>query len=484
MAIAWGAGGNRSYADESVNPGESEEQGQSNNDYLIGVNYFSGWWKDPNILFHIPETGVPRLEGPDWRELYPEREPKYGWFDDEQQIMDQQIVDASASGIDFFVFGWFTDRPGRGEGVGVGIDNGYQFFMNSPENDRMKFTISYNNHNPFTISYLRTADMTQEQWEQLRAEEWDKMTDQWIELFKHPRYLKIDGKPVMHLFSVQTFQQDFSTGTRDDLNPHELAQIPEERQILLDAMESFRNKVKDAGFPDVLFGGGLDQPGFDGEYVQAHDDGVYDFFTAYNRIPTFRVAEHHNPIYNLVRDHHDYVWDYYNRYKRPDTDYVPVISWGWDKVLKPSLPIWDIEKTPDNLGNFLREAREYLDEHPQTNMADNPVKMAIIASWNEMGEGHYLVPTLADGDVYTRQVGQVFGFDDLEGQIKVRYADWKSALTDWADFWQTNFPDARLTSTIQALISALPAEWDSSQDVQNLIQQIMEVKVAVDGSVQ
>ncbi|TIH36642.1 glycoside hydrolase family 99-like domain-containing protein [Subtercola vilae] len=391
-------------------------RGAQNDDYFVGANYFSGWRSGDNFHFDY-------LNGTDWRADHPELEPKYGWYDDTQSVIDQQIVDASANGLDYFVFDWYPERPTINDGGELGgLHTGMNLFRTSAEKSRMQFMINYIDGGSFNIGALRTPGMTQAQYETVRSAEWNTITDKWVSLFADPSYVKIDGKPVIEIYDVQRFTTDFSTGTRPILNPHQLAQVPEERAVLQSAVDVLKSKARAAGFPDVIIGGGLQQPGFSGEYVSAHDyDGLYDFFTAYAWHDMKRVPAADNSYDNLIRDNHDYVWNYFARYIDANSDYVPVVSQGWDNIVHPEYNSWTIDKTPEAFGNYLRETKTFLDEHPQTNLSPgSSVKMAIIGSWNELFEGHYFLPTKADGDAYTSQVGRVFGTNDRDGTVRAR----------------------------------------------------------------
>ncbi|WP_116953153.1 glycoside hydrolase family 99-like domain-containing protein [Jiangella endophytica] len=393
----------------------AETSAVPDDDYVIGTYYFSGWYQEPNRHFSNPLING----GRDWRLDAPEREPAYGWYDDSQTVMDQQIIDASSNGVDYFVFDWFPDRPdlddregGMGQGGSYGLHNGLNLFRTSPNKSSMQFSLIWANHAPFDMQSLRTPGMTQAAYEAARAAEWDTITDEWVELFADPQYLKIDNKPVISTFDVQSMQKDFSTGTRPNLNPHQLAGVPEERAVLADAIAILRQKAKDAGFADVLFGAGLTQPGPSGEYVAAHDqdDDVYDFFSSYNWAPLKWTDQLDLSYHNMIRSHHDYVWDYYAANVEPETDYIPVISAGWDNILRTDRERWVDQHTPLEFGSMLREAKAFLDEHPQQSLSGgSDLKMAVIASWNELFEGHAIVPTKAEGDAWVSQVGEVFG---------------------------------------------------------------------------
>lgn len=389
-------------------------------DYLVGATYFSGWHSGDNFHFEYKN-------GQDWRPDHPEREPLYGWYDDTQAVMDAQIVDASTNGVDFFSFDWYAERPAIGDGGVLGqLHNGMDLFRTSPENHRMSYVVNYINGSAFSISSLKTAGMTQAQYETVRAAEWDLLTTQWVDLFQDPAYLKIDGKPLIEIYDVQRFSSDFSTGAHPDWNPHQLAQDPTERAVQTAAIELLKDKADAAGFDDVLIGGGLQQPGFSGEYVNAHDyDGMYDWFSAYGWHDMKRVPDPDNRYDNLIRDNHDYVWDSYATYKNPAVDYIPLITSGWDDIVNPQYNKWSIGKTPEAFGNYLREAKSYVDAHPQTNLEPGAEHRIVkIGSWNELFEGHSIVPTKLEGDAYVSQVAAVFGAPQLDTTVTVSADDY------------------------------------------------------------
>lgn len=398
-------------------------------EYLIGATYFSGWYSGDNFHFEYKN-------GQDWRPDHPEREPLYGWNDDTQDVMDAQIVDASANGLDYFSFDWYAERPSVNDGGTLGkLHTGMNLFRTSEEQDRMSYMINYINGSSFSISSLRTPTMTQAEYETIRAAEWDLLTTQWVDLFQDDSYLKVDGKPLIEIYDVQRFTADFSTGAHPSWSPHDLAQDPAERAVQTAAIQVLKDKAALAGFPDVLIGGGLQQPGFSGEYVNAHDyDGMYDWFSAYGWHDMKRVPDQDNSYYNLIRDNHDYVWDYYAKYKNPDVDYVPLITSGWHDIVNPQYNSWTIDKSPEAFGNYLREAKSYLDAHPQTNLdPGNDVRLAKIGSWNELFEGHYIMPTKQDGDAYVSQVADVFGTTQPSASSQARAANLSAALTSLVD---------------------------------------------------
>ena len=71
--------------------------------YLVGVYYFAGWWRDP------PNKWITR--GVDWRPQYPGRVPILGEYND-QDTMDKEIIAAADHGVDFFQILWYSVAEG------------------------------------------------------------------------------------------------------------------------------------------------------------------------------------------------------------------------------------------------------------------------------------------------------------------------------------------------------------------------------------
>src|ERR1035441_5867042 len=82
-------------------------------DVLVGVNYFPGWWKP------LPNKWQDR-RGEDWRLRFPERVPSLGEYND-QETMNREIKAAAEAGVDFFSILWYYYPGGRGSVVLRGL---------------------------------------------------------------------------------------------------------------------------------------------------------------------------------------------------------------------------------------------------------------------------------------------------------------------------------------------------------------------------
>ena len=124
------------------------------------------------------------------RRDFPEREPLAGWYDDTQERFDSHLRAMDDAGLDVLVIDWYPDHVSDQHDARV--NHGLRFCMNSAAGVSVRFCITLINHEPFAMK-------TDEDWETAIA--------QWLEAFKHPRYWRIDGKPVFTLHSNWHLEQ-------------------------------------------------------------------------------------------------------------------------------------------------------------------------------------------------------------------------------------------------------------------------------------
>ena len=105
---------------------EGDDRVRDSKEYLVGVYYFAGWWKEFPTKYHIG--------GGDWRPAYPERRALLGEFND-QATMDKEITAATSHGVDFFQILWYyVDKVDRTKPQLKHVDrlnDGVRFFMAS-----------------------------------------------------------------------------------------------------------------------------------------------------------------------------------------------------------------------------------------------------------------------------------------------------------------------------------------------------------------
>lgn len=303
---------------------------------LFGAYYYDGW-SGVNGSREDWAKDAPRMLTKKMRFEFPEREPIWGWRNDDIRIMERQIDLASKNGIDFFAFCWywsddngaFNENAVKANPRHVSLD----LFMKAKNKDKMKFCIMIANHNGASIQ---------------GEDNWRKAIDYFSgTYFSDPQYLCVENKPVVMYFLPQQAQ------------PYVLS--------MKDVAES---------------------KGFDGLYTMCCGGYLpsFDAMTWYNTFESTNQSEAHG--YSQLLTCIENKWS-----SMLDAAIVnPLCSAGWDKRPWESKEnsVYYVNKTPKLFLSHLKNAVDFVYS------TDNPNPIIMIYAWNELGEGGYLVPTKGD----------------------------------------------------------------------------------------
>lgn len=295
-------------------------------DLQIGAYYFDGWATDKSSAF------TDKL-----LTQFPEREPIWGWRDDDIKIMERQIDVASKNGIDFFAFCWywaddhgsFNEKAVRAKPAHTSLD----LFLKAKNKNKMKFCIMIANHDGARID-------GENNWR--RAIEY--FADSY---FNDSQYLCVDSKPVVIYY------------------------LPKEAQMSLGAMREEAVKKGYNGLYTMSCGYGLDG---------------YDALTWYNSFESIKRPEQHE-----YRDLTSWIENSQNRVPNK-WNVAPLCSAGWDKRPweKIESNAYYVNRSPQLFRNHLYKAIDYVYDRK------NPHPIIMIYAWNEYGEGGYIAPTKGD----------------------------------------------------------------------------------------
>jgi len=325
----------------------------------LGAYYFAGWAGkspyDDGTPEHAWAKGMPTHFTKKLATEFSGRTPVWGWRDDTPELMERQIDLAADNGITYFSFCWYwKDTKGPINVSAIEKDSKHipmYMFMDAKNNSRMEYCLLIANH--------RGAEI-------IGTEAWKQAADYWIEnYFKHPRYLKSEGKPVVMIFLP---------GGADK-----------------DGLAYLQEAAKKAGFPGVLVAGCGNSSVENGFQVQ----------TVYNTKPTKGLNLTDIYPFKMLADWNISVW---NSYNKPGMPYIPCVTAGWDR--RP----WEAKDgeglgagsqvsahfdrgTPGDLKKYMKSLVKWMDAHPDKTTKD---RLAIIYAWNEIGEGGWLVPCKDD----------------------------------------------------------------------------------------
>lgn len=175
--------------------------------YEIGAYYFPNYHKDSrNAVAHWPgwtewevvKKAVPRYEG----HVQP-KQPLWGYEDEaDPQVMAQKIEAASRHGVTNFIFDWYwyDDGPFLQNGLEQG-------FLHAENNDQIKFSLMWANHDWFDIHPQRVGQPYKLLYPGAVCKNtFETIIDYTIgKYLAHESYLRIDGACYFSIYELNTF---------------------------------------------------------------------------------------------------------------------------------------------------------------------------------------------------------------------------------------------------------------------------------------
>lgn len=342
----------------------------------LGAYYFAGWsGKSPydnGSVSNAWAKGMPTHFTKKLGTEFAGRTPVWGWREDAPGVQERQIDLAADHGLAFFAYCWyFKDSKGPLNAEVIEkhpLHEPMKRFMVAKNNTRMEFCLLVANHVGAEI---------------VGTEAWKQAADYWLKnYFGHPRYLRMNGMPVVMIFLPKGSDKD--------------------------GLAYLQEAARKVGFPGVWVAGCGN--------VKTEDD--YQIVTAYNTRPGKDAngiafnAEESYPYKTLV-DWNVSAWSSTNQ---PDMPRIPLATQGWDcrpwqakngEGLGKGSPVTPhfARGTPEEFESYLRRMVEWMDANPKK---VTPDRLGLIYAWNEIGEGGWLVPCRDDPDgAYLKAIRRV-----------------------------------------------------------------------------
>ncbi|MRX68171.1 hypothetical protein GJU42_09400 [Flavobacterium resistens] len=323
----------------------SQTSQKNNQKIKWGAYYFDGW--TGTYPYHIT---------PELTKSFSNRESKWGWITSSQEIMNEQIDLASNSGLSFFSFCWYYN--GKEKYKNEPLNRSLSFYINSPNIGKLGYNLLVANHAGFIIG----------------PDDWSTVCAEWINQFKSKAYLKIDGKPLITFFTLNTLVDKFQTEDK-----------------VKDAFNQLRRQAIEAGLKGVLIAVAL---GPNKKDISSAEACGVDILTGYNyHNAGFVSGKGIVPIENLQKKEVD-VWNQFS--KISSLPYIPVVTLNWDPRPWASTSKGYSDSpyftgfSENSIYNSVFACKNWLQVNSNSTMKE---KIGFIYAWNEYGEGAYLTPT-------------------------------------------------------------------------------------------
>jgi hypothetical protein len=364
-----------------------------NTTYHVAAYYWPAYHDEPRWRpffngtegeWEIIKSSKPKFEG----HRQP-RVPMWGYENEtDPEVMETKIDAAVSHGVNVFVFDWYwyEGQPFLEDCINKG-------FLGAKNNDKIQFYIMWANHAATTLWDKRRSHDYDTIWTgEVDRANFDMITDRIIgQYMQHPSYLKIDGKPVFSIYELGTLIRG-------------LGGIENTRA----ALDSFRDKAKIAGFPDLHIQAILwnNIPGTEsnipGDQTRTQNNTIQalgiNSLTNYQFVHLSAPVDHYTDWAETAVSNWP-VWD-----REFSVPYFPHVATDWDTNSRfvEYMPCIKEGVNPENFKKYLLKAKAYLDAHP------DQVKLVTINSWNEWSEGSYLEPDTEHGMKYLEAVKEVF----------------------------------------------------------------------------
>lgn len=373
---------------QAQNAGRSKVQ-----PYKVAAYYWPAYHDEPRWRTFFDGTEgeweIIRNAKPKYEGHRQPRVPLWGFEDETDPVVMEKKIDAAVShGVNVFAFDWYWYR-GK-PFLEDCINNG---FLKAKNINKMEFYIMWANHAATTLWDKRLSHKYDTIWTSyVDRATFDTITDRIINKYmKHPSYLKIDGKPVFAIYELGTLIKG-------------LGGIQQTRV----ALDSFREKVKKAGFPGlhlqaILWSNIPDtKSNVPGDQVKTQNNTIEAL--GINSLTNYQYVHVSAPVDNYIDWANTAVafwpkWD-----KEFSVPFFPHVAVDWDTNSRfyEYKPCLKKGVNPENFKIYLQKAKAYLDAHPKQ------PKFVTINSWNEWSEGSYLEPDMVNGMKYLDAVSEVF----------------------------------------------------------------------------
>lgn len=317
-------------------------------EYLVGMQSCNMWKEGSHF-------------GWDWINPFEDRLSYMGFYDEgSSEVKDWEIKWMIEHGIDYELFCWY--RPPDGNNVPIKYPRSayalHEGFFNAEYSNMTKFAIAWENG---SVGVSGSKDFR------------ENVVPFWIEqYFKDPRYLVVDNKPVVSIYTLSGLKKAFG----------DTASIRAE-------MDYLRQACVNAGFSGCIIL--LSSSSLSAEELKTIGDAGIDCIYNYSWGNSAGMVENQmsslstqkslggvDMMATMSMGRDDTPWERTGGSFASVEDFTRLLNWAKDEFI-PSLPA-------DSLGR----------------------RFIMFGNWNEYGEGHFLSPCNLAGFGYLDAIGKVF----------------------------------------------------------------------------
>jgi hypothetical protein len=342
------------------------------------------FWPEGNGEWQTVRRAEARFPGHRWP-----RRPLWGYVNEADPYVMQMQIDAAANhGVNVFIYDWYwyDGRPFLEQCLNQG-------YLQAANNQRVRFYLMWANHDVVPVWDRRLAHLDPETviWRGgVDRAEFEHVCRRLIErYFTHPNYYRIGGKPVFLIYKLQTLMDGLGG-----------------EAATAEALRWFRTCAVEAGLSGLHLQACTRSTKHNYSGV---DGGAVTHREVVERLE-FDSQTHYQFVHftDIDRDYSQIMRDVVEEWQRIDREfsvpYFPHVSVGWDnnprfQTFRPGVVK---NNTPEAIEAALREAKAYVDAHP-----DQP-PLVTVNSWNEWTETSYLQPDDLYGYGYLDAVKRVF----------------------------------------------------------------------------
>ena len=209
---------------------------------------------------------------------------------------------------------------------------------------------------------------------EIEKSDWNLVSKEWLELFKDEEYLKVDDKPLIIFFSLNSLIKNFGSTEKVKI-----------------AFDSLRYTAVKLGLKGVSFAICLNPSTIN---VKQAESCGFDILTGYNYHTAGFVGRRQQiPIDSLIVSERK-IWNSFTNLSK--LNYIPVSTLNWDprpwanKTNNYDKKPYYVGFSPETVYRSVKNCVDWLKENYKFTPKE---KLAILYAWNEYGEGAYLTRT-------------------------------------------------------------------------------------------